>query len=95
MQWCSPWTTAARRSIPIPAALEDSLALYRHLLERYAPASGPHRDSSGANLAIGTALTLRDAGEVLPSSLGLICPFLDLADRAGESRATLCSPARG
>ncbi len=68
---------------PHPAALEDSLALYRHLLdEDDALPPAITGDSSGANLAIGTALTLRDAGEVGPASLALICPLLDLEDIA-------------
>lgn len=68
---------------PHPAALEDALALYRHLLDAdgvLPPALTG--DSSGANLAIGAARTLRDAGETRPAALGLICPFLDLQEIA-------------
>ena len=76
---------------PYPAGLEDSLALWRHLLEEdpdLRPALPPvlTGDSSGANLALGTALTLRDAGETLPAALGLICPFLDLHEIAPTNR---------
>jgi acetyl esterase/lipase len=72
---------------PYPAGLEDSLALYRDLLaEDDALPPVLTGDSSGANLAVGTALVLRDEGEPLPAALGLICPFLDLADIAPPLR---------
>jgi len=59
-----------------PAALEDSLAGWRWLLERGAEfgiggslvVSG---DSAGANLALGVVLTERDAGRKLPVGLAL------------------------
>ena len=64
---------------PQPAALEDALTSYRHLLS-----SGvPHHqivvcgDSAGGGLALSLALKLRDAGEPLPAGLMLLSPFLD------------------
>lgn len=64
---------------PQPAALEDALSSYRHLLR-----SGvPHHqivvcgDSAGGGLALSLALKLRDAGEPLPAGLMLLSPFLD------------------
>jgi epsilon-lactone hydrolase len=68
---------------PYPAGLDDSLALFRDFVaENAALPPVLTGDSSGANLAIGTALVLRDAGEMMPAGLGLICPFLDLHDVA-------------
>ncbi|MBI5924545.1 MAG: alpha/beta hydrolase fold domain-containing protein [Aquabacterium sp.] len=64
---------------PQPAALEDALACYRHLLQR---GVAPHQivvcgDSAGGGLALSLALKLRDAGEPLPAGLMLLSPFLD------------------
>lgn len=64
---------------PQPAALEDALACYRHLLQR---GVASHQivlcgDSAGGGLALSMALTLRDAGEPLPAGLMLLSPFLD------------------
>lgn len=64
---------------PQPAALEDALSSYRHLLRSGVP---PHQivvcgDSAGGGLALSLALKLRDAGEPLPAGLMLLSPFLD------------------
>lgn len=64
---------------PQPAALEDALACYRHLLQRGVAA---HQivvcgDSAGGGLALSLALKLRDTGEALPAGLMLLSPFLD------------------
>ena len=64
---------------PHPAALEDALSGYRHLLRQGVT---PQRivvcgDSAGAGLALSLALKLRDAGEPLPAGLMLLSPFLD------------------
>jgi acetyl esterase/lipase len=72
-----------------PAALEDSLAVYRALLQ------GGMRvgdmaiggDSAGGNLAMATLLSLRDSGEPLPSACFLMSPWLDLAGE-GESHTS-------
>ncbi|HET6787893.1 MAG TPA: alpha/beta hydrolase, partial [Aquabacterium sp.] len=62
-----------------PAALEDALACYRHMLQS---GVASHQivlcgDSAGGGLALSLALTLRDAGEPLPAGLMLLSPFLD------------------
>lgn len=65
---------------PYPAALQDTLAAYRFLLERYAPdriAIGG--DSAGGNLALCAALAMRDAGMPMPRALVLISPWTDMA----------------
>lgn len=66
---------------PFPAALDDSLAVYRWLLNEGIP---PHKivfagDSSGANLALAALISLRDAGEPLPAAAVCISPVTDLA----------------
>ncbi len=74
---------------PSPAALEDALIAYRALLASgVAPAqlivAG---DSAGGGLTLALAMALRDAGGPLPASLGLLCPWLDLAADAEGPRA--------
>lgn len=70
---------------PYPAALDDAVAAYRALLDRYPPAhiviGG---DSAGGGLALCAAIALRDAGLPLPSALLLISPWTDLT-LSGES----------
>jgi epsilon-lactone hydrolase len=66
---------------PFPAALDDSLKVYRWLL-----AQG-HRpddillsgDSAGGGLSLALVLSLRDAGEPLPAALLCMSPWTDLA----------------
>lgn len=66
---------------PYPAALDDCLAVYRALLDRYAPENiiigGA---SAGGNLAAATALRARDEGLPLPAALVLLTPELDLTE---------------
>jgi len=65
---------------PFPAALDDALAAYRalrtagHDARRISVAG----DSAGGGLAMSLVLRLRALGEELPSSVGLISPWLDL-----------------
>lgn len=65
---------------PHPAAVEDAIAAYRALR---AAGHDPQRiavagDSAGGGLAVSLLLRLRDAGEELPGSVGLISPWIDL-----------------
>ncbi|WP_153506056.1 FAD-dependent oxidoreductase [Cumulibacter manganitolerans] len=71
---------------PYPAALDDAVHAYRALVRS---GVAPERillsgESSGAGLALATALSLRQAGERLPAGVIAICPFADL---------TLASPS--
>lgn len=70
---------------PYPAALDDCLALYRYLLQRYAPqriiVAGR---SAGGNLAVAMTLRARDEGLPLPGALVLLSPELDLTE-SGDS----------
>jgi acetyl esterase/lipase len=71
---------------PYPAALEDTLALYRGLL---ASGVSPERigligDSCGGGIALAALCSLRDAGEPLPACLVGLTPWLD-AEQTGRS----------
>lgn len=68
---------------PYPDALDDCIAAFEWL---HAEPAEPFVDlsriavrgvSAGGGLAIGMTLRLRDAGQVLPRHLHLICPMLD------------------
>jgi acetyl esterase/lipase len=64
-----------------PAAHEDALAAYRHLL---AQGIAPQQivlagDSAGGTLVLGTLLALRDAGGPLPAAGIAISPWVDLS----------------
>ena len=64
---------------PYPAALDDAVAAYRALLDRFRPGSiAIAGDSAGGGLALCTALALRDSGLPLPASLVLLSPWVDL-----------------
>lgn len=64
---------------PYPAALDDALSTYRHLL-----ATEPARrwllagDSAGGGLALALATRIRDQGLTMPVALALYSPWTDL-----------------
>jgi acetyl esterase/lipase len=71
---------------PHPAAVEDSTAAYRWLLEQ---GLEPGRvviagDSAGGGLTIATLVALRDAGDPLPAAGVCLSPWVDL-EGIGES----------
>lgn len=71
---------------PYPAALDDCVAAVRALRARgLRVAVGG--DSAGGQLAIATALRLREATEERPAGLMLVCPMTDFTD-ASESLRT-------
>lgn len=73
---------------PYPAALDDCMAAYRHVLERHAPGNiviGGR--SAGGNLAAAMLLRARDEGLPLPAGLVLLSPQVDLTE-SGDSFAT-------
>ncbi|MBJ90128.1 MAG: alpha/beta hydrolase [Woeseia sp.] len=74
---------------PFPAALDDSLKVWRGLRSRGEDSMRMviGGDSAGGNLSVGTILSLRDAGEELPKACFLMSPWLDLAGE-GESYET-------
>lgn len=62
-----------------PAALDDAVAAYRALLDRFRPRNIVIAgDSAGGGLALCTAISLRDAGLPLPAALVLLSPWTDL-----------------
>jgi acetyl esterase/lipase len=73
---------------PYPAALDDCIAAYRHLLEVQSPdqivVGG---GSAGGNLAAALMLRARDEGISLPKALVLLTPEADLTE-SGDSFAT-------
>ncbi len=74
---------------PFPAAIEDSVAVYRALRAEQ-PGEGRMLmagDSAGGNLAIATALRLRDLGEPLPAGIIAFSPWLDM-EHSGETLET-------
>jgi acetyl esterase/lipase len=69
---------------PFPAALEDCKQAYRWLISggRVLPEQVIFvGESAGGNLAITTALSLREAGDPLPGGLVLISPVVDFEGR--------------
>jgi len=75
---------------PYPAAVDDALAAYRHLLDSGIPAGGIviGGDSAGGGLTVATMLAARIAGLPLPAGGLLLSPWLDLAG-TGASLETL------
>jgi monoterpene epsilon-lactone hydrolase len=71
---------------PFPAALDDALAAYRSVLSSGVPASRVvlAGDSSGGNLALAALVRARDEGLPLPAAGVLVCPWVDLEERAGS-----------
>lgn len=74
---------------PFPAAVEDALACYRHLLDSgVAPGriaiSG---DSAGGGLTLATALAIRAAGLPQPGCLFAISPWANLANEGPAYQA--------
>lgn len=71
-----------------PVALDDCMAVYRHLLDHHAPdrivVGG---GSAGGNLAAALMLRARDEGLPLPAALVLLTPEVDLTE-SGDSFAT-------
>lgn len=74
---------------PFPAAVEDSLAAYRALLDEGYAAEDivVAGDSAGGGLVMALLLSLRDNGEPLPAGGVLFSPWLDLSC-SGESITT-------
>lgn len=73
---------------PYPAALDDCMATYRHLIQRY----GANRvvfggRSAGGNLAMATILRARDEGLPFPAGVMLLSPEVDLTE-SGDSFQT-------
>ncbi len=70
---------------PFPAALDDCVAAAR-ALQREGRRLVIAGDSAGAQLAVTTALRLRDANDALPVGLVLVCPVTDFTDASTSLR---------
>jgi acetyl esterase/lipase len=74
---------------PYPAALDDILAVYRSLLERYEGRDiGISGGSAGGTLALAAVLKARDEGLAMPGALLLNSPLTDLT-YSGDTIETL------
>ena len=72
---------------PFPAALDDCLAVYRHVLAHHAPDKVVIAGrSAGGNLAAAMLLRARDEGLPMPAGLVLLSPQVDLTE-SGDSFA--------
>ena len=73
---------------PFPAAIEDALAAYRHLLEAgYDPGRiAIAGDSAGGGLTFGMVQALPDAGLPQPAALVGFSPFADMTGQADSLR---------
>jgi phosphinothricin tripeptide acetyl hydrolase len=76
---------------PHPAALDDALAAFRHVLAAGVPAERVviAGDSAGGGLTLATLVALRDAGDPLPAAAVCLSPWADLT----QSGATITSNA--
>ena len=70
-----------------PAAVEDAVAVYRGLREQGFSKIVVSGDSAGGGLALAMMLSLRKAGDALPSAAVLFSPWTDLA-ATGETLRT-------
>ncbi|TDL75302.1 alpha/beta hydrolase [Rhodococcus qingshengii] len=71
---------------PFPAAIEDTLTIYRWLLEQGYESSNIifAGDSAGGGLSVVATLALRNQSEPLPAALVCLSPWVDLTS-SGES----------
>jgi monoterpene epsilon-lactone hydrolase len=72
---------------PFPAAVDDTVAVYKELLKTYEPRNiGLYGTSAGAVLTAEVAVRLRQLGLPLPAALGEFAAFGDFS-KMGDSRA--------
>lgn len=75
---------------PFPAALDDAVAAYRHVIVEHDPSTVVVAgDSAGGGLTVATLIALRDAGDLLPAAGVCLSPWADLT----QSGATITSNA--
>jgi acetyl esterase/lipase len=79
---------------PAPAAHDDALAIYKWALDRgyAASAIALTGDSAGGNLALATAVRVRDAGLPRPGALVLMSPALDFTGQSESYRTIADAP---
>ena len=72
---------------PFPAALEDALAAYRLMLERFAPGDIAFAgESAGGGLCFALALKLKELGLPQPEKIVALSPWVDLSLPAHGAR---------
>jgi acetyl esterase/lipase len=77
---------------PFPAAVDDTVAVYKELLKTYQPKKiGIYGTSAGAILTAEVAVELRRLGLPLPAALGIFSGAGDLS-QAGDSQAFFTLP---
>ena len=71
---------------PFPAALEDVLAVYQHLLDSgmRSSAIGLFGESAGGGLALAVTMKLRDMGGQLPAAVVCSSPWADLTNSSAS-----------
>jgi acetyl esterase/lipase len=71
---------------PYPAAVEDAVAAYRHVVANGVPPSrvAIAGDSAGGGLTAACLVALRDAGDPLPAAGVCLSPWLDLSLSGGS-----------
>lgn len=73
---------------PYPAALDDVLAVYAELLKEYGAGQiALVGDSAGGNLALISAIALRDRGVSVPAAMALISPWVDMTGSGDSIRS--------
>ena len=73
---------------PFPAAVDDGVAVLRHLLEQYGPGKvAVYGTSAGGALTASVILAARDQGLPLPAAAAMHTPWCDLA-KIGDSYET-------
>lgn len=78
---CMTFSVDYRRppDFPFPAALDDSVAVFRELIKLYDPGKiAISGESAGGNLAATATLKIRDLGLPLPGVVGMLTPVTDL-----------------
>ncbi len=74
---------------PFPAAVDDTVAVYREALKTYGAGDmAIFGTSAGGGLAAAAALAIRDAGLPMPAAVAMNTPWSDLT-MTGDSYATL------
>ncbi len=63
---------------PFPAAIDDSVTVYRGLLDQGIEPIALAGESAGGGIAVATLLALRDRGVALPAAAAVMSPWVDM-----------------
>lgn len=82
-----------------PAAIDDSVTVYRWLLDRGTEPLALAGESGGGGIAVATLLALRDRGVALPATAAVMSPWVDMTvsgpSMASNARTDLFVSADG